>query len=219
MSAISSKTGEPDFLFMIYDYCTEQNCAKSYLERMSEAELVCQKQYYCMPWWLRFAPTHGTVSSQACIDQCMSELVAKGYEGLILRRTDLPHVTGRSSRKQPAVMRIKAWADCEAKIVDVIAETWHDCAANRKHRPELIGQPKDFASSFLCEGLPGTQFAGQQFRAPLSVQDEIAREYLRDKVKIIGQLAKVKYLAAGVVSKPRLPVCIGLRPDFDCGGD
>jgi hypothetical protein len=216
MSAVSAKSGEPAFLYMVYDYCTDENKDKSYLERMTEAKQVCQRLFYCPPWWLRFAPTNVTVGSQADIDRHMADLVADGYEGLILRRADLPHVKGRSSRRQPAVMRIKAWADCEARIVDVIAETWHDCETNRKLRPALIGQPKDFASSFLCEGLPGTRFAGQQFRAPLSVQDSVAREYLQNKAVLIGQLAKVRYLAAGVVDKPRLPVCVGVRSGFDC---
>lgn len=215
MSAVSAKAGEPDFLYIVYDYSSEQSKNRSYAHRLDLAEFLCKEAFNRrLPNWLSFS--YGVpVRSKDEIDTLVAELVEEGYEGAILRRTDLPHVQGRSTRKLPAVQRIKAWADCEARIIDVIAETWHDCETNRKLRPDLIGQPKDFASSFLCEGVPGTRFAGVQFRAPLSVTDQVAREYLQSKHSIVGQLAKVRYLAAGVVDRPRLPVCVGIRSDFD----
>lgn len=209
MGALSRIAGRPDFAYMVYDYSPNNEVAQlPYCDRMS---MVLDLQ---LPKWANVVRGEVLYSAAQLADY-NSRIVSTGYEGTIVRRTDLPHVVGRSKRKCPAVMRIKAWADCEAIVLAVIPEVWNDCATNRALRPELIGKSKDYASSFLCEGLPDTQFAGQTFRAPLSVPDSIAVEYLANKSSIIGQLAKVRYLAAGVVDKPRLPVCVGLRSSTD----
>lgn len=223
MSAISAKAGEPDFKYVVYDYSGEEGCALNdmgYERRMELAFSDCKEHFgglEAMPAWLHFAPTYETIESQEDLDAKVAELVALGYEGAIVRRLDLPHVTGRSKRKTPAVLRIKAWADCEAEIIAVVEETYHDCARNRKECPELIGTGKCFASSFECRGLPGTRFEGATFRAPLAVQDAVAKEYFERSDELIGKICKVKYLGQGSVDKPRLPGCLGLREAFDIG--
>lgn len=224
MSALSRKDGKPSFKYIVYDYCLfddyDEICSDfaslPYSERMGFAYADCKEHFgEQLPVWLAFAPCDVVPESRTHMNVLVEALVAQGYEGAILRRLDLPHVSGRSKQKLPAVMRIKAWADVEAEIVGVIAETWHDCETNRKQRPELIGTSKDFASSFECKGRPGTPFDGQTFRAPLSVSDAVAREYLANAKDMVGKLAKVRYLAAGVVDKPRLPVCVGVRESYD----
>lgn len=213
MSGLTAKAGQPQFLYRVYDYVHESVAHMPYSDRIRiAADRLAEIGH---PEYVRLV--HGTkFCDGADLMQQVEGLVQLGYEGGIVRRTDLAHSGGRSGTKHPAVMRIKAWADCEARVLAVVPEVWHDCAANRKLRPELIGQPKDFAASFECEGLPGTLFAGQVFRAPLTVTDDVAREYLANADRIVGQLAKVRYLAAGVVNKPRLPNCIGIREDYDC---
>ena len=218
MSAISRKTGEPSFKYVVYDYTG--NTEASYSERMDKAWFVVLRHFgnlESIPDWLHFAPIHVVPESLEDIDNEVARLVALGHEGAIIRRLDLPHVTGRSSRKQPAVLRIKAWATVEAQITAVIAETYHDCERNRTECSEKIGTNKDFASSFECIGLEGTPFAGSTFRAPLQVTDAVARQYLQEADSLIGKICTVKYLAQGNVSKPRLPGCIGIRENFDIG--
>jgi ATP-dependent DNA ligase len=213
MSAISAKAGQPDFKYVVYDYT---DCAGlPYAERMYTAWQVCVQHFGDMlhlPKWLHFAPVHEHIVSYQDLDEQVAELVALGHEGAILRNTKLQHVQGRSSRKVPAVLRIKAWSDAEFTIVNVIEETYHDCERNRRLCPELIGTGKGFASSFVCA--PEHGFT-ETFRAPLAVTDEVAKRYWEQAHKLIGQRCTVKWLAQGNVSRPRLPGCKSVRYDFD----
>ena len=219
MSAIRAKSGEPDFVFMVYDYSPGNGTdLLPYAERMAIATVLVRNLFDSYPNGCHpnLSFSSGVYcSDQESLDLEMARLVELGHEGAIVRNTSLPFQPTRSSKKYPAVLRIKAWAQVEAEIVRVVPETWHDCETNRRLRPELVGTNKDFASSFECKGLPGTNFAGQIFRAPLSVPDNVAKQYLTEELSLVGKLCTVRYLAAGCVNKPRLPVCIGVRHDFD----
>lgn len=217
MSAITAKAGEPEFKYVVYDYSgnTPEVSAFSYADRMDLAWWDCVSYFgelQAVPEWLHFAPLYVQPKDKAELDEEAARLVALGHEGAIVRRLDLPHVNGRSSRKVPAVLRIKAFSQAEFEIVDVIEEVYHDCTRNRKECPELIGTGKGFSSSFVCA--PAHGFT-ESFRAPLSVTDAVAKEYLANKAELIGAICTVRWLAQGNVNRPRLPVCIGLRHSFD----
>lgn len=212
-SALASVDGQPKFQYIVYDYINDYNAWQTYEQRM--LGLAYQLQH-CDYEWLKMTKSW-QVESEQDLNAIVESLIAEGYEGAIIRRTDMLPLPGRSTNKKPAVMRIKSWADCEAKIVRVVPDVYGDCETNRKQCPELIGKPKDIAASFECEGLPGTKFEGQTFRAPLSVPDDIAKQYLASSELLVGKICKVRYLSAGVVDKPRLPVCVGLREAFDIG--
>lgn len=211
MSSLRRKAGRPEFAYVVYDY--DNGSEDAYSVRMAKASALLAARFPArLPEWLKLVPTVATVRSLEDIDSAIVYCADLGYEGAIFRRTDVPPLRRRAYSKQPWLMRAKEWADAEFEIVDVIEEVWHDCATNRAERPGLIGEGKGFAASFVCA--PAHGFT-EQFRAPLACTVADAKDYWRNRGDYIGQLAKVRWLKAGCVSRPRLPVCLGVRPEFD----
>lgn len=207
MSGIASRSGEPNVKFVVFNYVSDGSA--EYLALPYSLRLLDAQRLLDEPIAELIAST--VVTSAAQLEQEFNRLVDLGYEGACVTFSAAPYYEGRCNRKNPYGIKLKNFVDAEFVIEAVIEEIYHDADRNRKQCPELIGTGKGFAASFQCK--PQPQFT-DSFRAPLACTEAVARQYWAHRDSIIGQKCVVRWLDCGTVTRPRLPVCTGVRFDF-----
>lgn len=144
-----------------------------------------------------------------------------GYEGLILRSPDGAYKFGRSTMKQQGMMKLKRFVDSEAVILEVIEEQEN---TNVKKTNEL-GRSKrsSHAAGKIGKGTAGVFRvrdcqSGVEFDIGSGITDEEGKWYWSRKAKIEKSqdfVIKYKSFMIGVKDKPRHPVYLGPRDDWD----
>lgn len=202
-------SGCPSFRFVVFNYFadgSDEFCEKPYSDRMKLAEELLE------PYDFAHVVEQTVVADE---DELMVQIdYARqlGYEGLVLTYSKAPYIKKRCGKTTAYAMKLKDMRDAEFEVIGVVEEIYHDVATNRKECPELIGKGKGFAASFVCA--PAHGFT-KPFRAPIATDEAQAREYWLNRNNLVGAKATVKYMAAGNVSRPRLPVCKGVRWDLE----
>lgn len=203
MSELRSVNGSPNWKLYVFNY-TACDLAEGYAVRMLKAMKAISNSNRVE--LVEQVPCH----TREELESAIANNVFNGHEGTVCTYSNVPYLQRRCNRKQPYAVRFKDFTDAEFVIADVIEEVYHDCTANRANRPELIGAGQGYAASFICE--PAHGFT-EQFRAPLAITRDLATDIWNNRASHIGKQAKVRWLSCGVVNRPRLPVCSGLRED------
>jgi DNA ligase-1 len=109
-SAIGSRDGEPDFVFHVFDYVSEDTdvpyaCRVRELERLPEWERVAK----VLPVEIKNADELAKFE-----EKCLAE----GYEGVMVRDPAGPYKCGRSTEGEGWLLKIKRFADAEAEVLE-----------------------------------------------------------------------------------------------------
>jgi len=109
-SAIGRESGEPDFVFHVFDYVSEgidvpYACRVKELQRLPQWEHVEK----VLPVEIRNAD-----ELAAYEEKC----VAAGYEGVMVRDPAGPYKCGRSTEREGWLLKIKRFADAEAEVLE-----------------------------------------------------------------------------------------------------
>lgn len=141
-----------------------------------------------------------------------------GYEGLILRSPNGEYKFGRSTMKQQGMMKLKRFTDSEAEILEVIEErentnekVTNELGRSKRssHAAGKIG--KDTAGGFRVRDIT----SGVEFDIGSGLSDEDGRYYWANRKTVVGRVIKYKSFLVGVKDKPRHPVYLGPREDWD----
>lgn len=125
--------------------------------------LVQQKESDILSWWLNVAQTEEKV------DEYLENQLNLGYEGIMLKKFDVPYFFGRSFD----MLKYKRFKDAEFKIVNV-----EDGKGNKKGK----------ATAVICVDENGTEF-----KAGVTGTEEFAAEMFANKEAYIGKVATIKY--------------------------
>ena len=125
--------------------------------------LVQQKESDTLGWWLNVAQTEEKV------DEYLENQLKLGYEGIMLKKYDVPYFFGRSFD----MLKYKRFKDAEFKIVDI-----EDGKGNKKGK----------ATAIICVDENGTEF-----KAGVTGTEEFAAEMFANKEAYIGKIATIKY--------------------------
>ena len=125
--------------------------------------LVQQKANEEFGWWLNVAQTEEKV------DEYLENQLNLGYEGIMLKKFDVPYFFGRSFD----MLKYKRFKDAEFKIVDI-----EDGKGNKKGK----------ATAVICVDENGTEF-----KAGVTGTEEFAAEMFANKEAYIGKIATIKY--------------------------
>lgn len=151
-----------------------------------------------------------------------TEMLAKGYEGVILRAPDAAYKHGRSTVKKGELLALKRFEDTEAEVIGFAEEMRNDneqtrdafgSAKRSTHKANLTG--KGMLGALRCRGLPGTPFAGLEFDIGSGFDDATATQLWAERDSLAGRLVKFQYFAAGVKELPRFPVFLCFRDPID----
>lgn len=114
-------------------------------------------------WWLN------TVQNEQKADEYLEMQLKLGYEGIMLKKYDVPYFFGRSFD----MLKYKRFKDAEFKIVGI-----EDGKGNKKGK----------ATSVICVDENGTEF-----KAGVTGTEENAAEMFANKEDYIGKVATIKY--------------------------
>jgi DNA ligase-1 len=211
-SAIGRESGEPDFVFHVFDYVSEEidvpyACRVKELQRLPQWEHVEK----VLPVTIRDAD-----ELAAYEEKC----VAAGYEGVMVRDPAGPYKCGRSTEREGWLLKIKRFADAEAEVL----EPYEGMSNQNEAERDAFGRTKRSLSKagmvgrgelggFIVRALD----TGVEFRLGYNhVLGGIDRVSLwLKKEALVGRLVKFSHQPSGAKEAPRFPKFLGFREAWD----
>ncbi len=209
-SAFMSFNGEPDFQYHVFDKC---NLSGGFAARYREVAFgypYSVEQIITVP--------HKAVCSFEEVLEYEQECLEDGFEGIILRRPDMPYKFNRSTKLEGGMLKLKRFKDGEAKILGV-EELFHnanvaevDNLGFTKRGSAKDGKiPMDTMGKLVVRDLE----TEVEFKVGTGFSAEERQSLWDSKDALIGKIVKYKYLPVGVKDKPRHPVYLGMRSTED----
>lgn len=205
VSGVMSEDGEPAVRFFTFDHVGSM--ADPYAMRARRLKSSSH------------APVHLSRQVTALEDLLAYEveLLAAGYEGLILRDPAAPYKQGRSTLREGYLLKLKRFIDAEATVIGFEERMVNGNEARldergytkrSSHKANKTGRGD--LGALLVRGVDGIEFAiGTGFT------DEERDQIWRHRDAYAGKLVKYKYFPVGVKEAPRHPVYLGWRESID----
>src|ERR1044072_5650445 len=211
-SGIMTQEGIPDFEYVIFDtidngikYSTRYNLLRAHIKEQDSDYLSA---IYSVE-----------VDSADELRVFETEILEKGYEGIIIRDPNSPYKFGRSTKKEGYLLKLKRFEDAEAEVIGV--ETfYHNAnpleynelgyAKHSAHNTNLI--PLGKLGALIVRGTTG-QFKGVEFNVGSGFTDEQRRDLWSNLEGLKRQIITYKYQKVGSKDKPRCPIFKGFRKD------
>jgi DNA ligase-1 len=167
--------------------------------------------------FFKVVPTK-VVNSRKEVEDYFAEVLAQGYEGLILRNPKGGYKFGRGTIKEGIIYKLKPFVTIDDKIVGIIQATEVRDGAEKKtnelgrsvtskKKDDRILIEKAAAFVVMYEGLP--------LKVTISETDEKKIEIWKHQDKYIGKYVEYKGLKIGMKDLPRSCNTIRMRPDKD----
>lgn len=209
-SAIMSRDGQPDFVYVVFDHFTEPD--KCYKDRF------IGRDHSKLPEFVKVVQNH-TVTDAEQIAELEAHYLEAGFEGLMLRRADGNdrYKFGRSTVNEGHLLKVKQFDDDEATVVG-FDERLHNAneatvdalghTERSSHKENMI--PMDTLGALVVES---KEFG--QFQIGTGFDDSLRKWIWENRSDVLGELVKFKFQQVGTVDKPRFPVFIGFRAEGD----
>jgi len=214
-SGVMSVAGEPEFLFIVFDYITDVTKDQPYWQRYTELSrkmgLVYDKHVPLLH--------QERIYNLAALDEMEERALDLGFEGLIIRDPESPYKYGRSTAKQGWMLKIKRFADSEAVVLGA-QELMHN--ENEAFIGEL-GQTKrsSHQENKVASGLLGALEVedlntGERFNIGTGFTMEQRLRLWQNRHDLPRQIVKYKsFRQTGTKNAPRHPVFLGFRDERD----
>lgn len=146
-------------------------------------------------------------------------VLACGYEGIILRRTDSPYKYGRSTTKQGYLLKLKRFVDDEAIIIG-FEERMHnanEATINKLGYTERSTKQGNKKPMGTLGAFKVRDRSGREFHVGTGLTDSQRQEIWNKREDYINKIIKFQHFAgAGVLELPRFPSFKGFRDVQDC---
>lgn len=207
---VMSETGVPDVRYYVFDLWNRPNTPLH--DRAAQVRQRVHSEFRDRALVLVNQTTVRTLDE---VDKRFVQVLAEGYEGLILRNPFSLYKFGRSTVRDAGLLKMKPFVDAEAVVIGKTELMHND---NEAFKNELGRTARSHAKAgkrggdtlgtLVCQTPEGVVFEiGTGFTA------EQRKEYwLTD---VVGMIAKYKYLNVGIKDKPRSPVFLGWRDKRD----
>lgn len=224
--SIRRSTGQPRFLFSIFDYLYDK-ASDPYVERMRMLAELFEDDYLS---------TSNTFEPILPIQiNCAEELAAyeqkmidAGYEGVMVRTPNSPYKFGRATVKEGYLLKLKRFEDAEAVITGSYERMHNNNIAvkdnfgrsKRSHNKENLiptGELGGFNVVLVQDSLQSGNSVPQGFDIGYNhkVGGISASDLWRDRHSLVGKYIKFKHQPCGAKDAPRLPIFLGFRDEFD----
>lgn len=211
--AVARLDGKPQVTFYVFDIYASKDIFGVRIDRLK-----------------RSAMANGQIDSSvvvleqrlvANVEQLLAyeqEVLAQGYEGLILRSPLTYYKNGRSTLNEQGMLKLKRFTDGEAVIIGMEEEMSNQNAAQRN----ALGRTE---RSTAQAGMVGKQRMGAlivrdcksgiEFNIGTGFTMKDRETFWANTHKVIGMVVKYKSFLIGVKEAPRFPVYLGIRNDWD----
>ena len=212
--ALGRESGQPDFVFNVFDYTASGDLNRGYSRRMDGLmhlkldENRCRKvlPYLC-----------GNLAELLAYEK---EMLAQGYEGVMMRKPSGPYKCGRSTVREGYLLKLKRFADSEATILD----TYEGESNLNEAQKDAFGRTKRSTAQAGKVGrneLGGFKVRDRKSGVEFSVgfnhtkSSEGAAALWQHRASLVGMVLKYKYQPSGMLVAPRFPQFLGFRDAWD----
>lgn len=213
-SGVMSIEGTPDFVFYVFDH--KPHGAVPFTDRFNGLRANVRDMAHKH---IKIVP-HVKVGDSFEVLEYERSMLAKGFEGVMLRDPHGAYKEGRSTMRERGLMKLKRFEDSEAVVLGVVEQMEN---TNESTKDELGRSKRSSAKAGkMPKGTLGAlhvrdSYSGIEFEIGTGF-DDTTRQQIWDnaankRTTIIGKLVKYKFQPAGVKEKPRFPVYLGLRLD------
>ncbi|MBI0182090.1 ATP-dependent DNA ligase [Snodgrassella sp. W8158] len=145
------------------------------------------------------------------------EVLAQGYEGVILRSPTALYKQGRSTLNEQGMIKLKRFLDAEAEIIgfEELMHNHNQAVTNAlgltersSHKENLEGGNK--LGALICKTPEGVEF-----KIGTGFNDAQRQEFWKRRDELLGRLVTYKYFSHGIKEAPRHPVFLRLRTSGD----
>ena len=211
-SAIGRESGEPDFVFHVFDYVSDG----------TDVPYACRMQELArLPEWEHVAKVLPVeIADAAQLSAFEERCLAEGYEGVMVRDPAGPYKCGRSTEREGWLLKIKRFEDAEAVVLDSYEgmsnqnEAGRDAFGRTKRslsKAGMVGRGE--LGGFVVRAVE----TGVEFRLGynhvLGGQDRASLWERREE--LVGRLVKFKHQPSGAKDAPRFPKFVGWREAWD----
>ena len=201
-SGVMRVEGEPDVSFHVFDHV--ENHARLYTVRYDLLEEDTEINVFVVP-------QHELINTFE-LNAFEHEVLAEGYEGVMLRHPDAPYKFGRSTAREGYLLKVKRFHDDEFEIVGFEEEMFN---ANEATTSEL-GRTKrsSHKANKVPKGRLGAlvlKYGDTTFNCGTGFNDAERERIWAERESYLGKLAKIKYFAHGIKDVPKLPSFLGIR--------
>lgn len=218
--AVRRAEGEPDVRFFIFDRFDVSTA--TYGARLSS---IYGKRNVGDIQAPAVVHAWSPVLSMSTLEGIEQEYLDDGYEGAILRDPLAPYKFGRSTVKEGYLLKLKRFKDSEARIlaVEELMHNANEAKVNELGRTERSSHKENLVPAGTMGRLyVGDVHSGVRFHIGTGFT-QAQRDYfwgLRAVIEnpsVDNPIIKYKFFPVGVKDKPRHPVYLGLRDEFDMG--
>lgn len=152
------------------------------------------------------------IKNEPALLEYEAQVVAEGYEGIMVRDPKAPYKFGRSTTNEGYLLKFKRFRDDEA-VVTGFEERMHNnnpltkdalgYADRSSHKANMV--PMNTLGALVV------QWNGLEFRIGTGFDDATRVQIWTHRDFYVGKVAKFKYLPVGVKDLPRHPVFLGWR--------
>lgn len=192
-AAVMTKDGEPDFTFYVFD-CFDIDA--DFNERYAQIlPRVYQLNEAGIPNAMQVV--HELITGINALEAYEAEMLAQGYEGVMIRSVTGQYKQGRSTINEGILLKLKRFTDDEFEIIGFEERTNSEGVGYSDLGALILRHPN---GQFNC----GTGFSAKE-----------RQQIWNDKAMYLGKIAKVKHFESGAKDLPRFPVWLGLRDPLD----
>jgi DNA ligase-1 len=216
-SAVMSHGGSPDVHYHVFDR-TESNAG--FMFRLSgvkeRIKLIGNPSITVVP--------HQYVESLKELLDFESEMLTKGWEGIMIRDPDGPYKQGRSTFNEGYLIKIKRFEDSEAEILGCYEQetntneaTINEVGRSKRSSHKEGKVPNGHLGGFYVRDLTtGVEFdVGTMLGITKEQRRNMWINFCSEPSGYIGQTIKYKFQPIGVKDKPRTPILLGFRSSID----
>ncbi len=223
--------GEPNIVWVLFDYVTEETKGLGYVQRMHKLEeyLDCLESDDFVPVDIVESTL---VENLEQLLELEEEYLNHGYEGIVIRDPNAPYKYGRCGKTFMGAWRVKRFIE-EEILVDKINEGMHnanEAKTNELGRTERSTHQENMKPNGLLGNMEGTTIKdihdpqsgellipkGERVTvSPGEMNHKMRGFYFENPSEIVGHVIKFKMFPKGVKDKPRFPTYVSHRNEND----
>jgi DNA ligase-1 len=141
------------------------------------------------------------------------EMLAQGYEGIMLRSPHAPYKFGRSTLREQGLLKVKRFLDDEALVIGLV-ELYSNQNEAKKDAQGFTDRSSHKANMKAMGTLGAivVSWRGKELHIGTGFTQEMRDSIWKNGA---GKIAKFKYLPVGMKDLPRHPVFLGFRDERD----
>lgn len=211
LSAVMTEDGRPDFIFQVFDdfTCPDQGFLERYESLINRFGPISRLYEYVK------LLKQSTCSSPEDVWGTYLDFVEEGGEGIILRSPTAPYKSGRSTKREQFLLKMKPLADSEAIIIGFKAlksnqneaeEDLFGLTKRSSHKANMVEQ--DTLGAFVVKH---PEFGEFQIGMGKGLTQKLRKWIWDNRDKLLGEEMTFSYQDVGKKDKPRFPKFMRLR--------